>query len=62
MIKPTTTARWVARVATDPKLAGTTGRHFMVGHRVPSWPGSRSHGKAVRLWDASTELVGGPTV
>jgi hypothetical protein len=47
-------------VATDPKLAGTTGRHFMVGHRVLSWPGSRSHGKAVRLWDASAELVGVP--
>jgi NAD(P)-dependent dehydrogenase (short-subunit alcohol dehydrogenase family) len=57
MIKPATTARWVARVATDPALAGTTGRHFMFGHRVPSWPGSRSHRKATRLWDVTSELV-----
>jgi NAD(P)-dependent dehydrogenase (short-subunit alcohol dehydrogenase family) len=57
MIKPATTARWVARVATDPKLAGTTGRHFMLGHVAPSWPGSRSHRKAARLWEATADLV-----
>jgi len=57
MIKPATAARWVARVATDPNLEGTTGRHFMLGHRAPSWPGSRSHRKADRLWAATTELL-----
>ena len=61
MIKPATAARWVARVATDPNLEGTTGRHFMLGHRAPSWPGSRSHRKATRLWDATTELLATPT-
>jgi NAD(P)-dependent dehydrogenase (short-subunit alcohol dehydrogenase family) len=61
MIKPATAARWVARVATDPNLEGTTGRHFMLGHRAPGWPGSRSHRKATRLWDATTELVATPT-
>jgi hypothetical protein len=61
MIRPATAARWVARVATDPTLADTTGRHFTLGHRVPSWPGSRNHKNAARLWDASVDLVNTPT-
>ena len=60
MIRPATAARWIARVATDPKLAGTTGRHFMLGRRARSWPGSRSHRQAARLWDATTDLVNTP--
>jgi retinol dehydrogenase-14 len=36
MIGPATAARWVARAALDENLAGTTGRHFMLGRRVPS--------------------------
>jgi NAD(P)-dependent dehydrogenase (short-subunit alcohol dehydrogenase family) len=57
MIRPETAARWVARAATDARLANTTGRHFMLGHRAPSPPGSRSHRRASRLWDASVELT-----
>jgi len=57
MIRPATAARWVARVAVDERLAGTTGRHFMLGRRAPSPPGSRSRRRAARLWDVSTEVV-----
>jgi NAD(P)-dependent dehydrogenase (short-subunit alcohol dehydrogenase family) len=58
MIKPATSARWVARVASDPKFADTTGRHFFFGHLVPRLVPGHGHRKAVRLWDASSELVG----
>jgi NAD(P)-dependent dehydrogenase (short-subunit alcohol dehydrogenase family) len=57
MIAPETAARWVARAATDERFAGTTGRHFMLGHRVPSAPGTRNPKRAGRLWDASAELT-----
>ena len=57
MIGPQTAARWVARAATDERLARTTGRHFMLGHRAPSPPGTRSRARATRLWDASLELT-----
>jgi NAD(P)-dependent dehydrogenase (short-subunit alcohol dehydrogenase family) len=57
MIRPTTSARWVARAAADPRFSRTTGRHFMFGHRVPSPPGSRSRRRAGRLWSASLELT-----
>ncbi len=62
MISPATAARWVVRVATDPDLETTTGRHFMFGHRAPSWPGSRSHRRAERLWAATTALVASSAV
>ena len=57
MIRPETAARWVARAATDERLAGTTGRHFMLGHRAPTPLGTRSRRRATRLWDASVELT-----
>lgn len=57
MIRPQTAARWVARAATDERLASTTGRHFMLGHRVPTPPGTRSRKRAARLWEASTGLT-----
>lgn len=60
MIRPARAARWVARAALDEKLSRTTGRHFMLGHRVPSPPGSRSRSRASRLWDASTDLTTRP--
>ncbi len=60
MIRPTTAARWVARVAVEPRLARTTGRHFMLGHRAPSPPGRRSRRQASRLWRASVELTSKP--
>jgi NAD(P)-dependent dehydrogenase (short-subunit alcohol dehydrogenase family) len=62
MIKPATSARWVARVASDPKLADITGRHFFLGHQVPRLVPGHGHRKAVRLWDASSELVGNAIV
>jgi NAD(P)-dependent dehydrogenase (short-subunit alcohol dehydrogenase family) len=60
MIRPQTAARWVARAATDERLASTTGRHFMLGHRAPTPPGTRSRKRAARLWDASVELTKSP--
>ena len=57
MIRPTTAARWVGRAATDERFVNTTGRHFMLGRRVPSPPGSRNHRRVSRLWDASVELT-----
>ena len=60
MIRPERAARWLARAATDERFANTTGRHFMLGHRVPSPPGSRNHRRASRLWDASVELTQNP--
>jgi retinol dehydrogenase-14 len=60
MIRPATAARWVARAALDEKLSRTTGRHFMLGHRVPRFPGSRSRSRTSRLWDASTDLTTRP--
>jgi NAD(P)-dependent dehydrogenase (short-subunit alcohol dehydrogenase family) len=57
MIRPQTAAQWVARAATDGRFASTTGRHFMLGHRAPTPPGTRNHTRATRLWDASIELT-----
>jgi NAD(P)-dependent dehydrogenase (short-subunit alcohol dehydrogenase family) len=57
MVQPATSARWVARAAVDPRFSRTTGRHFMFGHRAPSPPGSRSRGRAGRLWNASVQLT-----
>jgi NAD(P)-dependent dehydrogenase (short-subunit alcohol dehydrogenase family) len=57
MVSPRTPARWVARAATDERFAGTTGRHFMLGHRSPSPLGTRSRRRAARLWEASVELT-----
>jgi retinol dehydrogenase-14 len=57
MVPPARPARWVARAALDEKLAGTTGRHFMLGRRVPSPPGSRSRRRASRLWEVSVDLT-----
>jgi NAD(P)-dependent dehydrogenase (short-subunit alcohol dehydrogenase family) len=57
MIKPATSARWVARVASDPNLADITGQHFFLGRRVPRLVPGHGHRKAVRLWDATTELL-----
>ena len=60
MIRPETAARWVVRAAVDPSLSHTTGRHFLLGHRAPSPPGSRSGRRAARLWEASSELTAIP--
>ena len=57
MVRPARPARWVARAALDEKLAGTTGRHFMLGRRVPRPPGSRNRRRASRLWDVSVNLT-----
>jgi hypothetical protein len=57
MVRPARPARWVARAALDEKLAGTTGRHFMLGRRVPSPPGSRNRRRASRLWKVSVDLT-----
>jgi NAD(P)-dependent dehydrogenase (short-subunit alcohol dehydrogenase family) len=57
MIRPARPARWVARAALDEKLAGTTGRHFMLGRRVPSPAGSRNRRRASRLWTVSVDLT-----
>ena len=57
MLRPARPARWVARAALDEKLAGTTGRHFMLGRRVPSPPGSRNRRRATRLWTVSVDLT-----
>jgi NAD(P)-dependent dehydrogenase (short-subunit alcohol dehydrogenase family) len=59
MIRPQTAALWVARAATDERLASTTGHHFMLGHQAPTPPGTRNRKRAARLWDASTELTNG---
>ena len=61
MIRPQTAARWVVRAAIDPKLSHTTGRHFLLGHRALSPPGSRSRRHAARLWDASSDLTAIPS-
>ncbi|HEY1521242.1 MAG TPA: SDR family NAD(P)-dependent oxidoreductase [Solirubrobacteraceae bacterium] len=57
MVRPARPARWVARAALDEKLAGTTGRHFMLGRRVPSPPESRNRRRASRLWKVSVDLT-----
>ncbi len=57
MLRPARPARWVARAALDEKLAGTTGRHFMLGRRVPGPPGSRNRRRASRLWTVSVDLT-----
>jgi NAD(P)-dependent dehydrogenase (short-subunit alcohol dehydrogenase family) len=57
MIRPQTAAQWVASAATDERWASTTGRHFMLGHRAPTPPGTRNSKRAARLWDASNELT-----
>ena len=57
MVPPARPARWVARAALDEKLAGTTGRHFMLGRRVPSPPGSWNRRRASRLWEVSVDLT-----
>jgi retinol dehydrogenase-14 len=57
MVPATRPARWVVRAAADEKLAGTTGRHFMLGRRVPSPVGSRNQRRASRLWDVSVDLT-----
>ncbi len=57
MVRPARPARWVARAALDEKLAGATGRHFMLGRRVPSPPGSRNRRRASRLWKVSVDLT-----
>ena len=60
MIRPQTAAHWVSRAATDERFASTTGRHFMLGHRTPTPPGTRSRKRASRLWDLSIELTRNP--
>jgi NAD(P)-dependent dehydrogenase (short-subunit alcohol dehydrogenase family) len=62
MITPATSARWVARVASDPALAGTTGRHFFLGRPVPRLVPGHGHRKAGRLWDATGELLSSANV
>ena len=57
MVRPTTPARWVARAALDPRLAHTTGRHFILGHRIPSLPANQNRRQANRLWATSTTLT-----
>ena len=57
MVRPARPAQWVARAALDEKLAGATGRHFMLGRRVPSPPGSRNRRQASRLWEVSVEMT-----
>ena len=52
-----TSARWVARAAPTSRLADTTGRHFILGRRVPSPPGSRNRRRASRLWKVSVDLT-----
>ncbi|HTX08936.1 MAG TPA: SDR family NAD(P)-dependent oxidoreductase [Solirubrobacteraceae bacterium] len=57
MVRPATPARWVARAALDGQLADTTGRHFILGHRVPSLPASHNRHLANQLWEISTTLT-----
>jgi retinol dehydrogenase-14 len=57
MVSPTRPARWVLRAALEEKLATTTGRHFMLGRRVPSPAGSQNQRRASRLWDVSVDLT-----
>ena len=57
MVRPATPARWVARAALDSRLADTTGRHFILGHRIPSLSANHSRRQANRLWEISTRLT-----
>ncbi len=57
MVRPATPARWVARAALDSRLADTTGRHFILGHRIPSLSANHSRRQANRLWEVSTRLT-----
>ena len=57
MVRPADSARWVARAALDSRLADTTGRHFILGHRIPSLSANHSRRQANRLWEISTRLT-----
>jgi len=58
LMTPEQGARGQIRLATDPDLAGTTGRYFK--GRRPSRPSrhSRDAAACARLWDVSAELTG----
>ena len=57
MVPPARPAKWVARAALDEKLAGTTGRHFLLGRCAPSLAAIRNHRRASRLWEVSVDLT-----
>jgi NAD(P)-dependent dehydrogenase (short-subunit alcohol dehydrogenase family) len=48
----------MARLATDPALAGVSGRYFHVQSEAESSPESHDLAKAGELWAASAEMVG----
>ena len=56
--RPQDAGRRLARVATDPALAGATGRYFEGKRVIEPSPTARDPRLAAELWAASEELVG----
>jgi protochlorophyllide reductase len=56
--RPQDAGRRLARVATDPALAGATGRYFEGERVIEPSPSARDPRLAAELWAASEELVG----
>jgi protochlorophyllide reductase len=56
--RPQEAGRRLARVATDPALAGATGRYFEGERVIEPSPAARDPRRAAELWEASDELVG----
>ena len=57
-VAPETAAREPLRAATDPALAGVTGKLFAYGKERPSAPITYDEALARRAWDESARLVG----
>ncbi|HEV2782003.1 MAG TPA: hypothetical protein VGX25_21650 [Actinophytocola sp.] len=55
--RPEAGARPVVRLATDPGLAGVTGRYFDVDEEVPLEPVADDEDLARRTWDEAMELT-----
>jgi hypothetical protein len=50
----------LARLVTDPELAGVTGTYYSGRRPIRSSEESYDLGKAADLWDTSVELTAGP--
>ncbi len=55
--RPVDSGRALARLVTDPELAGVTGRYFEGGHETPSSPATYDRERAAELWRDSEALT-----
>ncbi len=55
--RPVDSGRALARLVTDPGLAGVTGRYFEGGHETPSSPATYDRERAAELWRDSEALT-----